>query len=149
MAKLFRQLTPFGPLRETLKSVVMSFHKFQPMPEYNTAETPGWLLLREILATWIRESPCPVLLMPLPHDSVLSEASDPRKYQARFTELARDTGCHVYDPLPELLRLPLAERSELWSAAYWHYSAHGHEVLARLLQPQVQKFMDSRARVPA
>jgi hypothetical protein len=142
-AQLLRQIIPRGPIRQRLKAFVAQFRTFQPMPEYNTRQTPGWLLLREILATWIRECPSPVLVLLLPHDTALSGLSDPRRYQARFLELARDTGCQVYDPLPELRQLPAAERSELWSSAYGHYSAYGHEVLARLLRPKLQAFMDA------
>jgi hypothetical protein len=103
------------------------------------------LLLREILREWIAASSTPVLLVPLPHDSSLVGLSDPRKYQARFLELAAETGCHLYDPLPELLKLKASERHALWSDAYGHLSVQGHAAIARLLGPLFQCFMRERS----
>jgi hypothetical protein len=96
------------------------------------------------LKAWIAESRAPVLLVTLPHDSSLAGVSDPRKYQTRFGELAGETGCRVYDPLPELLKMAPSERRELWSDAYGHLSAKGHEAIARLLTPEIGRFMRER-----
>ena len=144
-ATLLRGLTPSGPVREVVKSVLTKFSEFQPLPEYDAPDNPGWLLLREIFATWIRESRTPVLLVLLPHETALMGTSDPKNCQTRFRELARDTGCHVFDPLPALHELDMEERSALWSDAYGHLSVQGHEALARLLAPQVRELMKQRA----
>ncbi len=142
-ASLWRRLAPAG-VRSIVRSLIQRLRRFEPLPEYNSARTPEWLLLREILATWVRESAVPVLLVALPHDSGLRGESDPRNYQARFRELAKDTGCQVYDPLPELLELSDEERLELWSDAYGHLSVHGHAAIARLLTPVMQRIMAGR-----
>jgi hypothetical protein len=143
-ATLLRGLTPAGPVREAVKSVLTKFREFQPLPEYDAADNPGWLLLREILATWVRESRTPVLIVLLPHETALMGSSDPKNCQARFSELARDTGCHVFDPLPAFLKLGTEERTALWSEAYGHLSVQGHEALAHLLVPQVREFMSQQ-----
>jgi hypothetical protein len=96
-------------------------------------------LLRAILKSWIAESRAPVLVVPLPHDSSIAGLSDPAKYQARFREIAKETGCHLYDPLPALLKLPPIERQALWSDAYGHLSIHGHAAIARLLVPVFER----------
>jgi lysophospholipase L1-like esterase len=141
-ASLLRRLVPEGPLRKVAKAMLSRFRKYEPLPGYSSPRTPEWLLLREILATWIRESQAPVLLVLLPHETALlpkgnPQRSDPRHYQARFRELAKATGCQVYDPLPELLERSDEERSAL--SALGHLSVQGHEVLARLLTPVLQK----------
>jgi hypothetical protein len=120
-----------GPLRRLAKRVLTRFRPFQPLQDYDTCDTPGWSLLRAMLKSWIAESRTPVLLIPLPHDLSLAGLSDPGKYQARFREIAKETRCHVYDPLPALLQLPLVERQALWSDAFGHLSVHGHAAIAR------------------
>ncbi len=145
-ASLLRRLVP-AAVRSYARSLMARFVAFQPLPEYNSARTPEWLLLQEILATWVRESAAPVLIVLLPHDSGVRRKSDPRNYQARFRELARKTGCHVYDPLPELLELPDDERNELWSDSYGHLSVLGHAAIARMLTPVIQRIMAGQLNV--
>lgn len=140
-ASVIKRLVPAGPVRSALKALASPFRKWQPLPDYDSPQKPGWLLLRKILSEWIAQSTAPVLVVLLPHDSSFTGMSDPRNYQARFHELARDTGCRVFDPLPDLMKLDDAARAALWSADYGHFSARGHEMIARLLAPQVQQFM--------
>jgi lysophospholipase L1-like esterase len=134
--RLFARL---GPLRRMAKRLLTRFRKFQPLPDYDKCDTPGWLLLRAILKSWISESRTPVLIVPLPHDSSLARLSDPAKYQERFREIAEETGCQLYDPLPALLQLPTVERQALWSDAYGHLSVQGHAAIARLLVPVLER----------
>lgn len=138
---VMRILAHLGPMRLLAKRVLTRFRKFQPVPDYDRPDTSGWLLMRAILKEWITASRTPVLLVPLPHDSSLFGLSDPSKYQARFRELSVETGCNLYDPLPELLKLTANERHSLWSDAYGHLSAKGHESIAGLLLPVVQGLM--------
>ncbi len=140
-AAILRNLVPPGPLRKMMKAIVTPFRKWNPLPDYDAPDSPGWVLLRKILEMWIADSKTPVLLVPLPHDSVLTGLSDARNCQARFRELARDTGCHVFDPLPALLQLPDDERRVLWSTSYAHFSVRGHQAFAKLLAPVIQRYM--------
>jgi len=136
---VMRLFAHLGPLRSVAKRVLTRFRKFQPLPDYDSCDTPGWSLLRAILKTWIAESRTPVLLVPLPHDSSLAGLSDPANYQARFREIADETSCYLYDPLPALLQLSLVERQALWSDSYGHLSVHGHAAIARLLVPVLER----------
>jgi len=146
---IMRALAPLGPLRRLAKQVVTRFRKFQPMPDYDTPDTAGWLLMRAILKDWIASSKKPVLLVPLPHDSSLTGLSDPSSYQARFRELSAETGCQLYDPLPGLLKLPAHERHALWSDVYGHLSVQGQASIAGLLGPVVQGLMAKRTQTAA
>ena len=145
-ASVLKVLAPAGPLRKALKAAVAPFRTFNPLPEYDTPTSPGWLLLRKILTTWIGESTTPVLLVPLPHETALTSLSNPSNYQARFRELARDTGCHVFDPLPALMKFADDEREALWSPNFGHLSILGHAAIARLLTPVLQRFMTERTQ---
>jgi lysophospholipase L1-like esterase len=78
-------------------------------------------------------------VVPIPHYFFLSSPSDARGYQARFRELADATACNLYDPLPELLKLSAEDRANLWSDSSGHPSGRGHEILANLLAPVLQR----------
>lgn len=151
-ASFLRKLIPAGRLREVAKKVMARFKKYEPLPEYRSSRTPEWMLLREILATWIRESRTPVALILLPHDTAWVpnsdwQKSDPRHYQARFRELSKETGCLVFDPLPEILKLSDAERSGFSEGT--HLSVRGHEAMAQLLKPLFLRLMAGRVAANA
>lgn len=133
-----------GPLARVAKSTAMRFGRMRPVPEYDTPDHPAWRLMRRILERFVELSKAPVLVVLIPHYFFLSQGSDPSDYQARFREFAAATGCHVYDPLPDLLQGSAEERSALWSDADGHLSASGHQTLARLLAPQLQQLMRAR-----
>jgi carbamoyltransferase len=135
---MLKKVLPEG-LRRAAKTAVMRSEKFRPVPEFDTADNPRWLLLRGILEDWIRASRAPVLVVPIPHYFFLSSPRDARGYQARFGELASATKCHLYDPLPDLLKLSAEDRGNLWSDSSGHPSPRGHEILANLLAPVVQR----------
>lgn len=134
---MLKKALPEG-LRRAVKARLMRSEKFRPVPEFDAADHPGWLLLRRILEDWIRASRTPVLVVPIPHYYFLSSPGDARGYQARFRELADATRCHLYDPLPDLLKLSAEDRSALWSDSSGHPSNRGHEILAELLAPVLQ-----------
>jgi hypothetical protein len=144
LASVLRAVVPAGGMRQAAKAVVRRLRGFQPLPEYNSADEPSWLLLRAVLLHWIRVSRTPVLIVPLPIEAALKHESDARPCQARFRELARDAACHLYDPLPDLLTLSDEARAALWSPAYGHFSGEGHALLATLLAPVVQRCLSER-----
>ena len=137
-------------VRDAAKAVFSRFREYQPIPEYNSPTTTEWVLLRALLTAWIRRSQAPVLLVLLPHDTALEDEgsprrSDPRQYQSRFRELAEETGCHVYDPLPALLET----NKEVLSGftAHGHLSVQGHGTMAKLLVPVLQKLTARRIAI--
>lgn len=132
---------PLGPLRRVARDAAMRATRFQPLPEYDRPDDPGWLLLSRILESWIDAIDEPVLLVTIPHVAYLVDSSDGSRCRARFEELAAATGCRLYDPLPDLLARPAAARREMCTAG--HLSAHGHEVLAELLAPVIAEVLDS------
>jgi carbamoyltransferase len=140
MAMLSR-VVPMEGLRRAVKTAAMRFQKFRPIPDFDTPDNPAWLLLRRILEAWIQASRTSVLIVPIPHYFFLASSSDPSAYQARFRELADATKCHLYDPLPDLLKLSADERGALWSDSSGHISIRGHEILENLLSPVLQSLM--------
>ena len=118
-------------VRETLQRLT----RYQPLPQYASATHPDWLLMRAILSLWIGQLDCPVLLMPLPLPQHLDQTCDASGYQARFAELARDIGCRLHDPLPDLLRIPAVERRRLRWEQDIHFTPAGHAALAASMTP--------------
>lgn len=135
---------PAGPLRRLATATAAAAARgtgYQPVPDYDSADTHGWQILRAILSDWIKTSAVPVLIVPLPMWTFIERSSDPSGIQARFGELARETGAHVYDPLADLWALPTEEQQSFWNVNTGHYSKRGHEVLARLLAPVVAEIV--------
>lgn len=136
--------TPLSGLKKIaiklgVRDLVQKATKRQPVPEYNSPDHPTWLLLRTILQTWIRECKTPVLLFLLPMWAFIEESSDPTNYLARFRELARETGCHVHDPLPDLWRYPLEERRTFRFPVDSHFTPQGHQAFAASLAPAIER----------
>jgi carbamoyltransferase len=69
--------------------------------------------------------------------------SDPTNYQARFRELAADTGCCLHDPLADLWQYPLEERRTFRFKGDSHLSFAGHQALAASLAPAIQRIIAS------
>ncbi len=124
-----------------LRDLIQKTTRFQPLPDYDSPDTPYWLLLRKILETWIRMSRTPVLLVLIPMWPFIDGWSDPTAYQARFRELAADTGCHLHDPLPDLWNYSAEERREFRLNVDTHLTFKGHQALARSLAPVVGRIM--------
>jgi hypothetical protein len=146
----------FAPMQDLIRSAANGsigngakrLAGFQPVPDYNAPDRPGWLLLRAIIASWVAASRAPMLVMPIPLRVFVDGASDPSAYQARFRELARSTGCLSYDPLSELAGLPPRDRATLWDES-GHLSRHGHEVLANRMASSLRLQMGACGMSPA
>jgi hypothetical protein len=121
------------------RDLMQKVTRFQPIPEYDQPDNPNWMLLRKILETWIRGSRTPVLLVPIPMWMFIDEQCDPTSYQARFRELAADTGCTLHDPLPDLWSYAPEERRTFRFKNDTHFSPKGHDALARALAPVVER----------
>lgn len=118
-----------------VREVVQKLTQYQPVPHYDSPSSPAWLLMRAILAQWIDAIGKPVMLMPIPLPQHLDQTCSAAACQARFAELAADLGCVLHDPLPDLLRIPPAERRRLRWEKDIHFTPAGHEALARSMEP--------------
>ncbi|WP_181372950.1 SGNH/GDSL hydrolase family protein [Massilia glaciei] len=117
------------------REVVQRLTNYQPLPAYNSATTPDWLLMRAILTEWIGAQRRPVVLMPLPLPQHLDQQCDARPYQARFAELAQELGCTLHDPLPALLEYEAPVRRAFRWQQDIHFTPAGHQALADTLAP--------------
>ncbi|WP_035626333.1 SGNH/GDSL hydrolase family protein [Herminiimonas sp. CN] len=123
------------------KEAMQRLSHYQPVPEYNAGDSPGWQLMRAILAQWVRSIGKPVLIMPIPLPQHIDETCDASPYQARFAELAAELGCALYDPLPDLRQCSPAQRRRLRWEKDIHFTPEGHDVLARSLAPLIEQLL--------
>jgi hypothetical protein len=124
-----------------MRDLMQKVTRFQPVPDYGSSDNPNWLLLRRILETWIRGSPAPVLLVPIPMWPFVEGSSDPAAYQARFRELAADTGCHLHDPLADLRIHGPEERRTFRFGRDTHLSRRGHQAVAQSIAPVIRRIV--------
>lgn len=130
----------FGTLRKLVtalgaREVVQRMTHYQPLPEYDIPDSPGWRLMRAILSQWMSALHKPVILMPLPLPQHLDQVCDAAPYQARFAELAAELGCTLHDPLPGLLAYDSAVRRRFRWETDIHFTPEGHRALADSLAP--------------
>ena len=116
-----------------VKDLVQRLTGFQPQPEYDDPQNPDWLLTRAILLQWIRAVQAPVTLLHVPLHHYVEGVADASSVQARLTELARDAGVPLVDPLPAILALPAETRRGFRFATDIHPTPAYHQFLADTL----------------
>lgn len=124
-----------------VKEAVQQLTRYQPVPAYDSCDTPDWRLMRAILVQWVRSIDKPVVIMPLPLPQHLDEMCDASGYQARFAELATELGCTLHDPLPDLLQYDPATRRRFRWEKDIHFTPEGHDALARSLAPVMERLL--------
>lgn len=65
-----------------LRELAQRVTRYQPLPEYDRADNPAWLLMRAILERWIDEHAGPVLLVPIPLYQYVEGTADPTQVRA-------------------------------------------------------------------
>src|SRR5690606_36503852 len=78
-----------------VKGLAQRITRYQPVPEYDDADSPAWRLMRAVLERWIGEARAPVVICPIPLYHYIEELASPRGYQARFADVAQATGDHL------------------------------------------------------
>jgi hypothetical protein len=127
-----------------LRDIAQKVTGYQPLPEYDSPDTPDWVLMRAVLLEWIRQVPQPVLLVPFPLSQYIEQTASGDNVIARFTEAARDAGCQVHDVLPDLHKYSMEERRAFRFPVDVHPTPKGHEAVARSLLPAVERLLSTR-----
>lgn len=117
--------------------------KVRPYPEYDTPNTPAWVIMRSIFLEWAANTSEPIMVTPLPSYIYVKERADAKNYQMRFHELEKSTACTLYDPLPDLLKLSMEERRELYYLE-GHLTPQGHTWLAKRTVPHIKHILKQK-----
>jgi carbamoyltransferase len=124
-----------------LRELAQLATRYQPLPHYQNAQNPDWLVLRAILEHFITDAPKPVVVLPIPLYQHVEETVDASSYQARFRELAEGSECCLHDPLPDLLKYPARDRRKFRFDQDVHPTPAGHAALAASLAPVIAKLL--------
>jgi carbamoyltransferase len=127
-----------------LRDIAQKVTGYQPLPEYDSPDSPDWLLMRAILMDWIPQIPAPVLLLPFPLSQYIEETSSAENVIARFAEVAKNAGCRMHDVLPDLWKYPMDERRTFRFPVDVHPTPKGHEAVAKSLAPAVEAMLGQR-----
>ena len=116
-----------------LQAVVQQLTRYQPTPEYDSPDDPAWRLMRAILLAWRKAVPQPVVLMPIPLYQHVEQTADASAYRGRFSELARDGGFILHDPLDDLHANDAPTRRSFRFKNDVHLTPAGHRAIAQSL----------------
>lgn len=130
-----------GPRMKNLAQVVT---RYQPLPSFERADHPDWLLMKAILQRWLDEIPTPVVICPIPLYQYIEETASPAAYQARFAELSQPPRVTVHDPLPDFQQVSKEERRGYRFELDCHLTPAAHEVLAHSLARCIGPRMSDR-----
>ena len=113
-----------------LKTIVQQMTAYQPVPDYDAADTAGWQLMLAILTRWSNECASPMVIVPLPLYQHVEGTADASAYQARFAELGAALDRPVIDPLSALRSYSGAERRGFRFDRDVHLTPSGHRAVA-------------------
>jgi carbamoyltransferase len=116
-----------------VKERLQRWSGYQPVPGYDRADHPDWLLLDAILRQWTAAIATPVVICPIPLYHHIEETASAVDYQARFASLANPPAVIVHDPLPDFQRAPIAARRRYRFPLDPHLTPEAHEVLGASL----------------
>jgi hypothetical protein len=127
-----------------VKDAIQRLTHYQLLPEYDSPDMPAWQLMRAILTQWIRAIDKPVLIMPIPFPQHIDGTCDGANYHARFSELAKELGCTMHDPLPDFLKYSPEKRRRFRWEKDIHFTPEGNVVLAQSLEPVLEQLLASQ-----
>jgi lysophospholipase L1-like esterase len=143
MYGLRRVVDALGP---GVKQFAQTVTRYQPLPAYQDANSPGWRLMRAILLKWVAQSKVPVIVVTIPLYQYVEETSDPTPYQKRFTELAKESDITLHDTLPDFHKVPDSERRGLRFKTDVHPTRAAHQLMAQSIAPVIARQISMAAR---
>jgi hypothetical protein len=129
-----------------VKALAQRVMRYQPLPEYDAASHPAWLLMKAILRSWTEDINVPVVIMPVPLYQHVEETAPVDGIRARFAELATWPDVIVHDPMDEYFALPQETRRGFRFATDLHPTPAHHRMLAESLAAVVRRTL---RRAPA
>lgn len=129
-----------------VKSLVQRITGYQPLPAYDDASNPDWLLMKRILEQWAGESKKPFIVFLLPLYQYVEGTASAAGYQERFREFAGYEGITIHDALPDFAMLSDAEKREMRFQKDIHPTPKCHSVLANSVKNALAPFLECQAR---
>lgn len=136
-----KAVNQLGP---SARDLVQRLSRYQPVPAYDQASDPSWLLMRAILDRWASESTAPIVVCPIPLYQHIEETASPAGYQRRLQEWVTskvDADISLHDPLADFQSFDKETRRGFRFEHDTHLTAAGHKVLAESLSGCLRSFM--------
>ncbi|MGZ3157840.1 MAG: SGNH/GDSL hydrolase family protein [Burkholderiaceae bacterium] len=139
-ALLRKLINKLGP---DFKDMVQKLTRYQPLPDFDSADSPGWKLMQSILGKWIAESNVPVIVVVIPVYQYVEKTASYTNIRKRFDEFSKSTGASVYHVIDELWSYPAKVRRTFRFQNDCHLTPLAHKVigeaLAKVLAPVLEK----------
>ena len=138
-SKLFKPIrSNFDSFLKKLRSLVIRM-TYQPYPDYGNRDSEGYILMKEILAEFIRSlSSTPVIILPIPTYHYYVDGAKPiyNKFFNFFNNPKNNV--HVLDLLKHIKNLDFTKRQSLcFKEDKSHFSQFGHQVISNFLIKQI------------
>jgi hypothetical protein len=105
--------------------------------EYNDPNDAAWLLMKAILAQWVAEADCDVLICPLPTFGHIEGAIRSEAYRSRFAEFSSEASVEVADILPHFQEKRRGARNQFRFEVDEHPTKLCHATIADALVPYI------------
>ncbi len=125
-----------------VKELVQSMTSYQPVPDYNSAESAGWQMMNAILERWVTDSQSPMVIIPLPLYQHVEGTADASQYQSRFREFSERSGRPVIDILPALRAHDRRTRRGFRFRDDPHLTVEGHKAFAHAIAPNLASVLN-------
>lgn len=102
-----KMVNKLGP---DFKDRLQKMMRFQPLPEFGSADNYSWKLMQAILAQWVSEISVPTMIAVFPVYQYVEETAGYGDVRKRFDELAERTKVPIYHVLDDLLTYPVQDR---------------------------------------
>jgi hypothetical protein len=130
----------FGALRKLVnmfgpgfKDTIQRLTRYQPLPEYKTADSRGWRLMSAILGQWIAKSKVPVKIVVLPVYQYVEKTASYADIRKRFDEFALSNNASVHHAVDDLWKYPASVRRTFRFKTDCHLTPLAHEVIGKSL----------------
>lgn len=135
---LRRLVNMFGP---GFKDTIQKLTRYQPLPEYKTADSRGWQLMSAILGQWIATSKVPVKIVVLPVYQYVERTASYIDIRKRFDEFATANNASVHHAIDDFWAYPASVRRTFRFQTDCHLTPLAHEIIgksiAKMLAPEL------------
>jgi hypothetical protein len=135
-----KMINRLGP---DFKDWLQKITRYQPLPEYDSADNYSWRLMRAILAKWVSELTVPAMIAVIPVYQYVENTASYENVRRRFTELSDLSGVPIYHLVDDLRAHPADVRRSFRFRTDCHLTPLAHkmigESMANFLAPLLRK----------
>lgn len=124
-----------------VKDKVQKLTHLQPLPEYDSADSEAWKLLRAILLDWCAEVRVPVMIAVLPVYKYVEKTASYANVRKRFDELAAECNAPVHHIVDHLWAFSEEERRTFRFREDVHMTPLAHKVVGEAMAQRLRPLL--------